>query len=94
MTKVIVSILGLLLIVSMGVFAICDSPRLLQSEYATKISVETPDKIENAISNVVSDLERRDFVPVYLEVKWYPAIKTYKIFARGIDRIKLSKYEP
>jgi hypothetical protein len=66
----------------------------LQSEYTVKISVETPDKIENAISNVVSDLEKRDFVPVYLDVKWYPAIKSYKIFARGIDRTKLEKYEP
>lgn len=58
------------------------------------ISVETPDKIENAISNVVSDLEKRDFVPVNLEVKWHPASKTYEIYARGIDKTKLGKYEP
>ena len=94
MIKGIMQIVVLLLIVSMGVFALCDSPRMLRSEYATKTSVETPDKIENAISNVVSDLEKRDFVPVYLDVKWYPAIKSYKIFARGIDRAKLGKYEP
>ena len=94
MLKLILQIMCILLIVSMGVFALCDSPRMLRSEYTTKISVETPDKIENAISNVVSDLEKRDFVPVHLEVKWYPAIKSYKIFASGIDRAKLGKYEP
>ena len=93
--KLILQILSILLVVSMGVLALCDcSPVQLQSEYATKISVDKPDKIENAISNVVSDLVRRDFVPVYLEVKWYPAIKSYKIYARGIDRTKLGKYEP
>lgn len=95
MIKVILQIMCILLIVSMGVCALCGySPTQLQSEYTVKISVETPDKIENAISNVVSDLEKRDFVPVHLEVKWYPAIKSYKIFASGIDRNKLGKYEP
>lgn len=95
MIKVILQVMCILLIVSMGIWALCDcSPIQLQSEYTVKISVETPDKIENAISNVVSDLEKRDFVPVYLDVKWYPAIKSYKIFARGIDRAKLGKYEP
>lgn len=82
-------ILGILLIVFGIVFAVCYSPCQLQSEYSTKISVKTPDKIENAISNAVSDLEKRNFVPINLEVTWYPAIKTYKIFARGIDRTKL-----
>ena len=75
-------------------YAICHSPCLLQPEYFTQISVETPDKIENAISNVVSDLEKRDFVPVNLEVKWHPLSKTYVIYMSGIDRTKLSKYEP
>ena len=76
------------------VFAICYSPVQVPSEYFTKISVDKPDKIENAISNVVSDLEKRDFVPVHLGVNWHPASKTYVIYAEGIDRTKLSKYEP
>ena len=50
--------------------------------------------IENAISNVMSDLGKRDFVSVYLEVKWYPASKIYEVYAKGIDRTKLGKYEP
>ena len=86
--------MGILLIVSMAVFALCYTPTVLRSEYSTNISVETPDKIENAISNVVSDLEKRDFVPVYMDVKWYPMSKTYEVYARGIDRTKLGKYEP
>ena len=89
-----VTIVGILLIVIGIGFSICYSPVQVTSEYSTRISVDKPDKIENAISNVVSDLRKRDFVPVYLEVKWYPTIKTYKIYARGIDRTKLGKYEP
>ena len=88
----IVSIL--LLITVMVGFAICYSPIVLMTEYSTQISVAKPDKIENAISNVVSDLGKRDFVPVNLKVKWHPASKTYVIYASGIDRTKLSKYEP
>ena len=84
----------LLPIVSIVGYAIYYSPTLLQSEYTTKISVDKPDKVENAISNAVSDLRKRDFVPVNLVVNWHPASKTYEIYARGIDRTKLGKYEP
>ena len=89
----LVLIVGFLLIVVGMWFAIFYSPVQVHSDYSTSISVETPDKIENAISNVVSDLKRRDFVPVNLEVKWYPSTKLYVIYARGIDRTNLSKYK-
>ena len=69
-------------------------PTPVESEYSTTISVDKPDKIENAISNVVSDLSKRDFVPVNLDVKWNPLCKTYVIHASGIDRTKLCNYEP
>ena len=69
-------------------------PTPVESEYSTTMSVDKPDKIENAISNVVSDLSKRDFVPVNLDVKWHPLSKTYIIHASGIDRTKLCKYEP
>ena len=93
MTK-FATIVGILLIVLGIGFVICYSPIQVTSDYSTRISVDKPDKIETAISNVVSDLEKRDFVPVNLEVKWYPASKTYVIYASGIDRTKLGKYEP
>lgn len=70
-------------------FMICYSPVQVTSEYSTEISVDKPDKIENAISNVVSDLEKRDFVPVHLEVNWHPLSKIYAVYAKGIDRTKL-----
>jgi len=93
--KLFVQIVGILLLIMVMVeFAIFFSPIVLRTEYSTNISVETPDKIENAISNVVADFGKRDFVPVKLEVKWHPASKTYVIYASGIDRTKLGKYEP
>ena len=85
-----VPIVGILLIVVGIGFMICYSPVRVTSDYSTRISVDNPNKIENAISNVVSDLEKRDFVPVYLEVNWHPLSKTYVIYANGIDRTKLS----
>ena len=84
-----VPIVGILLIVIGIGFAICYSPVRVTSEYSTNVFVDKPDKIENAISNVVSDLEKRDFVPVHLEVNWHPLSKTYVIYANGIDRTKL-----
>ena len=89
-----VPIVGILLIVFGVVFVLCCSPAQLQFDYSTRISVKTSDKIENGISNVVSDLRKRDFVPINLEVNWHPASKTYVVYARGIDRTKLSKYKP
>ena len=90
----LISIVGILLIMFLIGFVLCYSPVQVVSEYSTEISVDKPDKIDNAISNVVSDLEKRNFIPVYLEVKWYPAIKTYIIYVKGIDRTKFSRYEP
>ena len=90
MTKLFGPMVGVMLIVVGIGFAIYYSPVQVPSEYSTKISVDKPDKIENAISNVVSDLEKRDFVPVHLGVNWHPASKTYVIYAEGIDRTKLA----
>ena len=89
-----VPIVGILLIMVGVGFVFCYSPVQVQSEYSTQISVDKPDKIENAISNVISDLEKRDFVPVHLEVNWHPLSKTYVVYAKGIDRTNLNKYEP
>ena len=97
MMKLIMEIVGILLIVSMVMVTLCyyfPTAVSVHSEYSNWISVETPDKIENAISNVVSDLEKRDFVPVNLRVQWHPENKTYVISASGIDRTKLGKYKP
>lgn len=94
MTKVIVPIVCISILIGVIGYAICSAPTMLRSEYTTKISVDKPDKIENAISNAVADLEKRDFVPVDLDVMWHPASKTYVVYARGIDRTKLSKWEP
>ena len=82
-------IVGILLIIVGIGFALCYSPVQVTSDYSTRISVDKPDKIENAISNVVSDLEKRDFVPVHLGVNWHPASKTYVVYAEGIDRTRL-----
>ena len=90
MMKLFGPMVGVMLIVVGIGFAICYSPVQMPSEYSTKISVDKPDKIENAISNVVADLEKRDFVPVYLGVKWHPVSKTYVVYAEGIDRTKLA----
>ena len=84
-----VPIVGILLIMIGIGFVLYYSPVRVTSDYFTKISVDKPDRIENAISNVVSDLRKRDFVPVHLEVNWHPLGKTYVIYAKGIDRTKL-----
>ena len=89
-----VPIVGILLVVFGIGFVICYSPVGVTYDYSTSISVDKPDKIENAISNVVSDLGKRDFVPVSMTVRWHPASKTYVIRMGGFDRTKLNKYEP
>ena len=94
MNKLIVQMFFVLLVIALILSPIFLLPGPVKSEYYTTMSVDKPDKIENAISNVVSDLSKRDFVPVNLDVKWNPLCKTYVIYASGIDRTKLYKYEP
>lgn len=96
MIKGIMGILFILFIVFAVGYAIYYSPTGLgsRSAYSTQLSTDKPNKIKDTISSAMSDLEKRDFVPVYLEVKWHPASKTYVIYAMGIDRTKLDKYEP
>ena len=94
MNKLIVPMFFVLLGFALFLSPIFFLPTPVESEYSTTMSVDKPDKIENAISNVVSDLNKRDFVPVNLDVKWHPLSKTYIINASGIDRTKLCNYEP
>ena len=94
MMKFIAPVFFVLLGISLFLSPIFFLPGPVKSEYHTTMSVDKPDKIENAISNVVSDLRRKDFVPVNLSVDWHPVSKTYIIYASGIDRTKLYKYEP
>ena len=94
MNKLIVQMFFVLLVIALILSPIFLLPGPVKSEYHTTVSVDKPDKIENAISNVVSDLRRKDFVPVELSVDWHPVSKTYIIYASGIDRTKLCKYEP
>ena len=94
MNKLIVQMFFVLLVIALILSPIFLMPGPVKSEYHTKMSVDKPDKIENAISNVVSDLNKRDFVPVSLSVDWHPLSKTYVINASGIDRTKLCNYEP
>ena len=94
MKNIIVPMFFVLLGIALFLSPIFCLPTPVESEYSTTMSVDKPDKIENAISNVVSDLSKRDFVPVSLSVDWHPTSKTYVIYASGIDRTKLYKYEP
>ena len=94
MKNLIVPMFFVLLGIALFLSPIFCLPTPVESEYSTTMSVDKPDKIENAISNVVSDLKRRDFVPVSLSVDWHPLSKTYVIYVSGIDRTKLCKYEP
>ena len=94
MNKLIVQMFFVLLVIGLILSPIFLLPGPVKSEYYTTMSVDKPDKIENAISNVVSELRRKDFVPVNLSVDWHPVSKTYVINASGIDRTKLCNYEP
>ena len=94
MKNLIVPMLFTLPAIALFLASIFCIPDPVKSEYHTTMSVDKPDKIENAISNVVSDLSKRDFVPVSLSVDWHPTSKTYIIYASGIDRTKLCNYEP
>lgn len=88
------------LIVFMPLFAVgmalclMNAPEGIEGDYSAKVEVAKPDEIENAISNVVSDVRRRDFVPIGVGVVWVPARNCYSVKATGITREKLINHKP
>ena len=81
-------------IVAMVVWATTRSPTTVSGDFESAVAVDDSGKIETAISNIVSDMRRRDFVPVNMEVKWCPVEKHFKVRVRGIDRGNLLKCNP
>lgn len=69
-------------------------PTTVPGDFESAVEVDDSGKIETAISNIVSDMRRRDFVPVNMEVKWHPAEKHFRVRVRGIDRGNLLKLNP
>lgn len=90
----IASIAFVMLIVSLIVWCVINAPEDIGHDYYAKVEVTKLDEIENAISNVVSDVRRRDFVPIAVGVVWVPARSCYSIKATGITRDKLITHTP
>lgn len=94
MKKLIVPMVLFMIGIAIFLFPIFFMPAPVHFEYSAKTEVDRPDMIDNAVSNAVSELRKKDFVPVNLRVNWHPVSKTYIIYAGGIDRTKLCNYEP
>ena len=71
-----------------------DSPNGIEGDYSAKVEVAKPDEIENTISNVVSDVRKRDFVLIGVSVVWVPVRSCYSVEATGITRDKLINHKP
>jgi len=94
MGKIIAWVVFIVLLVSFLVWLIINAPEDMGWDYYAKVEVAKPDEIENAISNVVSDVRKRDFVPIGVGVTWFPARNCYSIKAKGITRDKLINHKP
>lgn len=72
MQKIIMT-LPFIFIVTLLVFLVwfvSNAPEGIEGDYSAKVEVAKPEEIENAISNVVSDLRNRDFIPIGVGVIW------------------------
>lgn len=94
MIATIVSIVFIMLIMSSAMWCVINAPQDIGHDYYAKVEVAKLDEIENAISNVVLDVRRRDFVPIGVGVVWIPARNCYSIKATGITRDKLITRTP
>ena len=89
--KMLIAVVGL---VVLSIWLASMTPSEVGSDYITSVVVDDSQKIEGAISNLVTDIHKRDFVPVFLSVKQKPIGKCYEVYARGITRENLLKLEP
>ena len=94
MGKVITILVFIVLIVSFLVWCVVSAPEDIEYDYYAKVEVAKPDEVENAISNVVSDVRKRDFVLIGVGVTWLPARNCYSVKANGITRDNLINHKP
>lgn len=94
MGKVIATIVFIVMLLSFLVWIVVNAPEGIGWDYCANVEVAKSDEIENAISNVVSDVRRRDFVPVGVDVIWNPSRNCYFVKAKGITRGKLITRTP
>ena len=94
MGKVITIIVFIVGFVSFLVWCVINAPEGIRGDYSAMVEVAKPDEIENAISNVVSDVHKRDFVPIGVGVVWVPRRNCYSVKAKGITRDKLITRTP
>ena len=67
------------------------APEPIVYDYSFGVEVDKSEKIETAISNVVNDICRRDFVVTGLEVKWHPAKRYWRVYGTGTSRADILK---
>jgi hypothetical protein len=94
MGKIIASVVFMVLLVSVLVWCVINAPEGIEGDYSAKVEVAKPDEIENAISNVVSDVRKRDFVLIGVGVTWFPAKNCYSVRAKGITRDRFISLKP
>ena len=94
MGKIIASVAFIVLLLGFLVWSVVNAPAGIESDYFAKVEVAKPDEIENAISNVVSDVRKRDFVPIGVGVTWIPLRNCYSVKAKGITRDRLISLKP
>lgn len=66
MKKLIVPTVLFMIGIAWFLFAIFFMPAPVHFEYFAKTEVDRPDMIDNAVSNAMSELRKKDFVPVKL----------------------------
>ena len=65
------------------------APEPIMYDYRFSVDVDKSEKIETAVSNVVNDICRRDFIVTGLEVKWHPAKRYWRVYGTGTSRARI-----
>ncbi len=89
--KMLMAVVGL---VVLSIWLASMTPSEVGSDYITSVVVDDSQKIEGAISNLVADIRKRDFVPIGVGVIWVPRRNCYSVEAKGITRDKLISHKP
>ena len=67
------------------------APEPIVYDYSFGVDVDKSEKIETAMSNVVNDICRHDFVVTGLEVKWHPTKRCWRVYGTGTSRASILK---
>ena len=92
--KTVIGLIAMISIFAAIGWLLLKSPVPVESSYVKIIDVDDSEKIEQALSNAVNDVESRNFIVTEISLKRCPLDNSFSIKVGGQDRGRILSLRP